>query len=127
MFEQYEKNTVLVVDDNAVNRLLLVEYFNMYGVNADEAHDGKSSIRFLKNNPNMDMIFMDYMMPEMNGYETMLEIRKISKYKKTPIILCSANGGAIPDNEQVAFDYNLQKPFKIKEFESVLKKFLKIK
>jgi CheY-like chemotaxis protein len=54
------------------------------------AQDGRKGIEVLTAHPNFDVVLMDVMMPEMDGYETMTEIRKLPQFKNLPIISLTA-------------------------------------
>jgi CheY-like chemotaxis protein len=61
-----------------------------YDINVIFAKNGREGIEKLKANKNINLILMDIMMPEMDGYEAMKTIRKENKYKKLPIIALTA-------------------------------------
>ena len=54
------------------------------------AENGRSALQILKEQPDTDIVLMDVMMPEMDGYEATQEIRKIAKFQKLPIIALTA-------------------------------------
>ncbi|MDR0943507.1 MAG: response regulator [Ruminococcus sp.] len=82
---------VLVVDDIEINVQIAATMLEAFGINADVVLSGKEAIEYCKKNT-YDIIFMDHMMPEMDGVETMLHIRKLSKaYENLPIIALTAN------------------------------------
>ena len=80
--------TALVVDDIAENRKLLVELLSFHGIKAHEAKDGLEVLEIYKQEK-FDIIFMDILMPKLNGIETIKEIRKTDK--EIPIVVVSAN------------------------------------
>ena len=80
--------TVLVVDDIAENRKLLVELLSFHGIKTHEAKDGLEVLEIYKQEK-FDIIFMDILMPKLNGIETIKEIRKTDK--EIPIVVVSAN------------------------------------
>jgi hypothetical protein len=81
---------VLIVDDDIRNIFALTSVFDRWGIQSVYAENGKDGIAMLKNNPEIEAVLMDVMMPEMDGYETMREIRKIAKFEKLPIIAVTA-------------------------------------
>ncbi len=83
---------VLVVDDNAINLQVAIGLLSGYGIRAVGAASGKSALELIMNNK-YDLIFMDHMMPEMDGIEVTKIIREQadSYYKTVPIIALSAN------------------------------------
>jgi len=78
---------ILIVDDNPTNRFLLKEIIEREGYNVTEAEDGNYSVDFVEEN-NYDIIFMDMMMPKMNGYEATKRIKKIKP--NIPVYIVSA-------------------------------------
>ena len=77
----------------------------------------------------VDMIFLDYMMPEMNGIDTLEQIMKIpgSKYVALPVIALTANvvSGAREMFLESGFDDFLAKPISIDKMEKILRKYLR--
>jgi len=80
--------TILVVDDIYENRKLLVELLNYYGFKTIQAKDGLEALDIYKKEK-IDLIFMDILMPKLNGIETIKRIR--IEDKKIPIVVVSAN------------------------------------
>lgn len=85
-----EGKTVLVVDDDMRNVFAISSLLESYEVNVIVGRNGKDGIEKLKGNDNIDLILMDIMMPEMDGYEAMRLIRKEKKYQQLPIIALTA-------------------------------------
>ncbi|MDR2470623.1 MAG: response regulator [Treponema sp.] len=109
---------VLVVDDIDINLEVCGAMLDAFGIEADRAANGRMAIELAAAN-RYDMIFMDHMMPEMDGIETVKHIRTFNKYCKTvPIIALTAN--VINDAEQMfienQFNGLLAKPI---EFDSL--------
>lgn len=71
--EQYKN--VLIVDDNANNRLLLREMLALKNIQTDEAENGHVALHLLGKSKKYDLVLMDYNMPEMDGIETVRQIR----------------------------------------------------
>jgi len=89
--EEILKNKkVLVVDDDIRNIYSLTNVLEEEGMNCLTAENGIAAVKILKKNPDIDIILMDIMMPEMDGYEATKEIRSISKFNKLPIIALTA-------------------------------------
>ncbi len=89
MFQQLHQSAsaltgrnILIVDDDRRNIYALTSALEPKGVIVSSAESGASAIELLKSKKNIDLVLMDIMMPEMDGYETMGQIRKISKYEK---------------------------------------------
>ena len=81
---------VLVVDDDARNIFALTSVLENHEVDVISATNGRQAIGFLKNTPEIAMVLMDIMMPEMDGYETMREIRSESQFRTLPILALTA-------------------------------------
>ncbi len=86
-FNQFKK--VLIVDDNANNRLLIKDMLLLKDIRSDEAESGKRTLELLGQGKKYDIILMDYHMPEMDGIETIRYIREELKLNESalPIIL----------------------------------------
>ncbi|MBI2060592.1 MAG: response regulator [Nitrospirae bacterium] len=81
---------VLVVDDDIRNIYAVTSILETQKMNVLHAGDGREGIRLLKDTPDVDVVLMDIMMPEMDGYETMREIRKDRQFKSLPILALTA-------------------------------------
>lgn len=88
--EVLKGKTVLIADDDIRNIYSLTNVLEEEGVNCLTAENGRVALEMLKSGTAVDMVLMDIMMPEMDGYEATLEIRKIEKFKKLPIIAITA-------------------------------------
>jgi CheY-like chemotaxis protein len=82
--------TVLLVDDDARNIFALSSVLERRGMHVLTATTGKEAIAILKSTPEIAIALMDIMMPEMDGYQTMQEIRKDTKLRRLPIIALTA-------------------------------------
>lgn len=120
---------VLIVDDNKVNRQVAWEMMKLFGFEAALAESGEEAIdRVKKHLITYDLIFMDHMMPFMDGVEATQNIRQLQgEYaRKVPIVALTAN--AINGVEQQFIDAGMNdyipKPIKIGELQKVLCKWL---
>jgi signal transduction histidine kinase/CheY-like chemotaxis protein len=86
----FKDKKVLIVDDDIRNIFALTGLLESYNITVMYETSGQKAIDVLQKNSNPDLILMDIMMPEMDGYETMTRIRKLKKYKNTPIIALTA-------------------------------------
>jgi CheY-like chemotaxis protein len=82
--------SVLLVDDDARNIFALSSVLERRGMRVLTATTGKEAIEILKVKPEISIALMDIMMPEMDGYETMQEIRRDEKLRRLPIIALTA-------------------------------------
>ncbi|MGZ3937030.1 MAG: response regulator, partial [Flavisolibacter sp.] len=118
--------TILVVDDDVRNLFALTTAFERYGINTITAESGQEAINILGENPTIDMILMDIMMPEMDGYETTQKIRREHKNNNLPIIAVTAKamkGDREKCIEAGASDY-ITKPVKIDQLLSLMRVWL---
>ncbi len=86
--------TVLVVDDNELNREVMIDLLDMLNIKVETANNGKEAVEKVKNSgvpSRYSMIFMDIQMPEMNGFEATRTIRKMDAYKNLPIVAMTAD------------------------------------
>ncbi|MEO5971061.1 MAG: response regulator, partial [Bdellovibrionia bacterium] len=81
---------VLIVDDDSRNIFSLTSILEQYNMQVVDAENGKDGIKTLTGTPNISIILMDVMMPEMDGYETIRAIRKLPGYISIPIITITA-------------------------------------
>jgi CheY-like chemotaxis protein len=81
---------VLVVDDDTRNIFALMSVLENKNMEVIAAQHGKEALEVLNEHPNMDIVLMDIMMPEMDGYETMQKIRAQPRFRKLPIIALTA-------------------------------------
>ncbi len=104
---------ILVVDDESNIRNVVREYAEFDGFEVDEAENGIEAIRRVKEN-NYDLIIMDIMMPELDGYSACKEIKRI---KSVPIIMLSARGEEYDKlfGFEIGIDDYVVKPFSPKE------------
>lgn len=118
---------VLVVDDNAINRKVAGKMIAAYGICVDEADSGKMSIVMAGENE-YDMIFMDHMMPEMDGIEAAkLILSEYGDNRRAPVMIAlTANAihGAREMYLSNGFDDFLAKPFERFQLYEVLNKWI---
>jgi CheY-like chemotaxis protein len=114
---------VLVVDDDVRNLFALTTVFERFNINVITAESGKEAIQTLNENPKIEMVLMDIMMPEMDGYETTQKIRREHKNSTLPIIAVTAKamkGDRQKCIEAGASDY-ITKPVKIDQLLSLMR------
>lgn len=124
---QMPRVRILVVDDNEVNLLVVKKLLEPYKATVDTTLSGISAIEMVKKQK-YDLIFMDHMMPEMDGIETTKNIRNLEgeDNKSLPIIALSANAvyGVKDLFVQNSMNDFLSKPIIIKELEDILIKYI---
>jgi PAS domain S-box-containing protein len=117
----------LVVDDNAINLKVALAYLEVHNIKADTAESGMEALKKIKRNQ-YHLIFMDHMMPEMDGIETTARIRAADDewYKTVPIIALSANAVAGAGELFLGSGMNdcLYKPIEASELNRLLAKWL---
>lgn len=114
---------ILVVDDDVRNLFALTTVFERFNINVITAESGKEAIQLLNENPKIEMVLMDIMMPEMDGYETTQKIRREHKNSTLPIIAVTAKamkGDRQKCIEAGASDY-ITKPVKIDQLLSLMR------
>ena len=120
------KATILVIDDNLINLDVAENILKNYDANVITAISGKDGLMCLKEEE-VDLVLLDYMMPEMDGIETMKAIRAMNeRMEKLPIITLTANvvSGAREMFIDAGFDEYLTKPIEVSKLEKVLHRFL---
>ena len=120
---------VLVVDDNHINLLVIKGLMESYGLSVDTAPGGAEAIERCRET-HYQLVFMDQMMPEMNGIEAMQRIREIDPYYATggegKIIVLTADAirGARETLLKKGFDEYLGKPMNLRQLERLLVLYL---
>lgn len=118
---------VLIVDDNEINRMVAEEMLKPLKMQIETASDGKQALKLVQEN-HYDMIFMDHLMPVMNGIEATEAIRKLegAYYKNVPIIALTANTAKEQREEyrQAGMSDYLSKPLDMEDIYRTVKKWL---
>jgi HAMP domain-containing protein/CheY-like chemotaxis protein/signal transduction histidine kinase len=81
---------VLIVDDDIRNIFAMTSMLERYKMDVKSAETGKAALELLQSEPDTDLVLMDIMLPEMDGYETMRAIRKMYGFEQLPIIALTA-------------------------------------
>jgi CheY-like chemotaxis protein len=122
----FEKAKILICDDNQVDRRLIMNVLKYSPLVFFEAENGKDAIKAaIQYQP--DILLMDLIMPEMNGYDTVRIIRKNKITSNIPVIAISVSVPKTDDREghESLFNDFLLKPFNLADFFEVIKKYLK--
>lgn len=121
----FEKNTILVVEDDEMSFLYLVQIFRLTKSNVVRAKNGNEAIQISRTNPTIDLILMDIQLPDIDGNTITREIRKFNR--DLPIIAQTA--GKTQHERDIAMEAGcndvLVKPYKMEELTGMLEKYLK--
>ncbi len=118
---------MLIVDDDIRNIFALTSVLERHGMVIVPAETGREAIRLLQEHPDIDIVLMDIMMPEMDGMDTMRAIRQIPLFRTLPIIAVTAKamkGDREKCIEAGAWDY-LSKPVDTERMLAVLRGWLR--
>ncbi|HET9832794.1 MAG TPA: response regulator, partial [Vicinamibacterales bacterium] len=85
-----KRRKVLVVDDDARNIFALTTLLENQEMDVVSATNGRLAIEMIKSTPDLSVVLMDIMMPDMDGYETMREIRRHAEFRLLPILALTA-------------------------------------
>jgi CheY-like chemotaxis protein len=86
----FQGRRVLVVDDDVRNVFALTSVLEGHGMHVRFAENGKEALDALREDGDVDLVLMDIMMPELDGYETTRAVRELPEYEKLPIIALTA-------------------------------------
>jgi len=118
--------TILLVDDDMRHVFALSSVLEEKGMHVEIAENGKEALELLDQHPNIDLVLMDIMMPEMDGYKAMRHIRQQPKFSKLPLIALTAK--AMKGDRQRCLDAGandyLSKPLDIDKLLSLLRVWL---
>jgi len=119
----YKDKKVLIVEDDERNIFSLSSILEEKEIKLSIAENGEEALKILAKDPEFNMVLMDIMMPKMDGYEAMREIRKQKRFRNLPIIALTAKAMK-GDREKCinagATDY-MSKPIDVEKLLSLLK------
>ncbi|HTF05024.1 MAG TPA: response regulator [Bacteroidia bacterium] len=122
----YHGKKILVVDDDMRNVFALSKILKERGMSIEKAENGVIALRMVEQQPDIDMVLMDIMMPEMDGYEAMRRIRAQQKFRDLPIIALTAK--AMKEDKQKCIDAGandyIAKPVDIERLLSLMRVWL---
>ncbi len=120
---------VLVVDDNTLNLKVAKRILEEYKFQVNTVTNGNDCIYKVKNGEEYDIIFLDHMMPEIDGIETLNVLKKLDGYKLPPIVALTANAiaGMKEKYLEAGFDDYLSKPINRNELNRVVNRFFRKK
>lgn len=120
------RGTILAVDDVEMNLKVVRMYLKDSGLTVDTAMSGKECLECVARKK-YDIIFLDHMMPELDGIET-LKLLKESEHsnKETPVVMLTANAirGAMEEYLAIGFDAYLSKPLEADKLEEMIERYL---
>lgn len=120
----FKSYSVLVAEDNEDNFDYIWHTFKNMGVNILRAKDGREAVTIVKENPAIDLILMDGMMPEMTGYEAAIEIKKIRSDLPIVILTAFVDHSSIREAVMSGCNDYLAKPIGVEELKATLLKWL---
>ncbi len=134
-YKKWSKNNIVVsnahiavVDDNRVNLKVAVTQLKEWNIFAETFTSGQGLLKALEKGRKYDIIFMDHIMPGMDGIETTINIRSMEGeyFKKVPVIALTANAidGVMEEYRKAGMDSCLFKPFSLGQIEEKLAEFL---
>jgi CheY-like chemotaxis protein len=108
---------ILIVDDDPDNRTALCAMVQALGHSPVDFGSGKAALAFLDSTPNLDLILLDVMMPEMNGYELLGRLRTLEAFGTIPVVMvtaCDTDSQVLQGYQQGA-DYYITKPLTLEQ------------
>ena len=129
IYQKRRVKHILVVDDVETNRIVVRELLRVTHINVELAESGEKCLELMKQKK-YDMVFLDHMMPGMDGIETLQRLKNMdaSLNKDTPIIVMTANAvtGAKRMYLAEGFDDYISKPLGYVELENIIKKYIDV-
>lgn len=120
-----ENYTILVVEDNKINQVIVQKQLLSLGAKSDLANDGQDALKYLEDHKPY-LILMDLQMPNMDGFTASSLIKKNEKLKNIPIVILSASVGKEEKEKAVELGIEdfINKPFQQSDIQFVLNKYL---
>lgn len=122
----FHSKKILLVDDDMRNVFALSRILKERGMEIVKAENGKNALEMLDTHSDIDLVLMDIMMPEMDGYEAMKRIRSQRKFKNLPVIALTAK--AMNDDKQKCIDAGandyIAKPVDVERLLSLMRVWL---
>ena len=112
---------VLIVDDSSITRRIIKSVVDELQMETEEAEDGIEALEIIsKKYREIDLILLDWNMPEMNGYDVLVEIKTSDKYRHIPVMMVTTEGqqsNIVAAVRMGAANY-LTKPFTVEDLET---------
>ncbi|MBG6111622.1 CheY-like chemotaxis protein/signal transduction histidine kinase/CHASE3 domain sensor protein [Flavobacterium sp. CG_9.10] len=122
----FHSKKILLVDDDMRNVFALSKILQERGMDVIKSENGKNALEMLDKHTNIDLVLMDIMMPEMDGYEAMKRIRSQVKFRNLPVIALTAK--AMKDDKQKCIDAGandyITKPIDVERLLSLMRVWL---
>jgi CheY-like chemotaxis protein len=116
--------SILVVDDDMDIRELLTELLRDQGFAVQSAANGQEALsRLADATPAPSLIFLDLMMPVMNGWELVQALQRQAQYRQIPVVLISADRDVMAHAEALGARMYLQKPIELKALLEIAKQY----
>ncbi|TFH70305.1 response regulator [Gammaproteobacteria bacterium LSUCC0112] len=124
--ESLNGKNVLIVEDNPVNQSVLEKILSSAGMFVTTANDGDQAVRICEKGKPFDVILMDLWMPIMNGFDATAQIKRLAKFKETPVVCISArlDEDVMRSCVSAGFAGIISKPVKAEKLTAELKKLL---
>ena len=116
-----EKMKILIVDDSSVMRKVIKAAADVLDLDTEEAQDGVEALEILaKNHNEIDLVLLDWNMPNKTGFDVLQEIKNDEKTQKIPVMMVTTEGhkSSIVAAVRAGADNYLVKPFTVDELES---------
>ena len=119
----------LVVDDNRLNLVITKKILEKFNFEVETTDNGQDCIYRIKSGEKFDIIFLDHVLPDIDGIEIARVLKRIDGYVIPPIVAFTANvmNGIREKYLAAGFDEYLAKPIEISQFNNVVKKFCEVK
>ncbi len=120
---------ILLVEDNLMNQKVVMYNLKKLNCTITPVSNGKEALENFKNN-NYDLVLMDIMLPEMNGYEITIEIRKFEKLNeiKNPVTIIALTANTFENDKEKCFSVGmneyLSKPFTAQQLIKKIEKYI---
>jgi PAS domain S-box-containing protein len=120
-----KKLKIVIAEDDAISEKLISKVIKDYGSEIINTRNGLEAVEACRNNPDIDLVFMDIQMPIMDGHEAAREIRKFNK----EVIIIAQTAYALIGDMEKAIDANcndyISKPLKVEELKLLIFKYFK--
>lgn len=114
---------ILIIEDDRMIADLLTEFLSSEGFEARRFLNPLEALEFIKHEPAYDLIFLDLMMPEMDGMGFRTEQLKVSDWSRVPVVVMSAAAHARKSAEEMNAAAVLSKPFELNEVFKIIQKY----